>query len=268
MSYRRATIRLLSAALAGVFATACAARQFTPPTDPGTPLPAFADIHAAVTTECASVRTFTAELGLSGRAGTERLRGRVVAGFSRPDSMRLEGVAPLGPPAFVLVARGGAATLVLPRDNAVLRGAPPDEVLEALTGVALQPSDLQAVLTGCMGAGSGVLSGSLHGNGLASLATGTGVTLYVQREQGEWRLRAARSDQWLIEYPVWQGRFPATVRLRSEGARVMVDLSAAISQIEANVDLDAAAFMVDIPPSAREVTLDDLRSSGPLRGQP
>ena len=31
--------------------------------------------------------------------------------------MRLEGVAPFGPPAFILVARGGEATLLLPRDE-------------------------------------------------------------------------------------------------------------------------------------------------------
>jgi hypothetical protein len=31
--------------------------------------------------------------------------------------MRLEGVAPFGPPAFILVARGQNATLLLPRDE-------------------------------------------------------------------------------------------------------------------------------------------------------
>jgi len=43
---------------------------------------------------------------MSGRAGRQKVRGRVVAGFARPASMRLEGVAPFGPPAFILVARG------------------------------------------------------------------------------------------------------------------------------------------------------------------
>ena len=79
-----------------------------------------------------------------------RLRGRVIAGFERPASMRLEGVAPFGPPAFILVARGGDATLLLPRDERVVRGASPEDVLGALTGVALAPADLLAVLTGCV----------------------------------------------------------------------------------------------------------------------
>ena len=47
-----------------------------------------------------------AELGLAGRAGSQRLRGRVVAGFERPASMRLEGVAPFGPPAFTIWSDG------------------------------------------------------------------------------------------------------------------------------------------------------------------
>lgn len=246
----------------------CAARRFTPPADPGAPLPAFAEIQASVTSACASVRTFTAELGLAGRAGVERLRGRVVAGFMRPDAMRLEGVAPFGPPAFVLVASGGRATLLLPRDSAVLRDAPPDQVLGALTGVELQPADLQAVLTGCVTPAPAALSGRLHGNGWASITTASGAVLYLEREGDRWKLRAARRDQWIIEYPVWQGSFPARVRLRSESGAVAVDLVATVSQLEANVDLDSSAFTVIVPASANAISLDELRQSGPLRGQP
>ncbi|MEQ1760361.1 MAG: hypothetical protein ABL986_18750 [Vicinamibacterales bacterium] len=268
MTARRLALRLVGLALGATCLTACAARQFTPPSDPGSPLPAFNDVHAAVVSACLGLRTFTAELGLSGRVGPERLRGRVVAGFMRPDSMRLEGVAPLGPPAFILVSRAGVSTLVLPRENAVLREAPPADVLEALTGVALEPSDLQAVLTGCVTANPRVTSGRLHGNGWASLTMDTGAELYLQRDGEMWRLRAARRGRWMIEYPLWQGRFPSTVRLRSDAPGVQVDLSATISQLEANVDLDAAAFALMAPPGATSVSLDDLRQGGPLRNQP
>src|SRR6476646_11200910 len=99
---------------------------------------------------CAGVRTLTAEIALSGRAGRQKLRGRVIAGFARPASMRLEGVAPFGPPGFILVSRGGDATLLLPREERVVTGASPEDVLGALTGVALAPADLHAVLTGCV----------------------------------------------------------------------------------------------------------------------
>ncbi len=266
MSQPRAAWRLVCVALA-LCSVSCAARRFVPPTDPGAALPNFSDVHATVTRACAGVQTFTVELGLSGSVGAERVRGRVLAGFMRPDAMRLEGVAPFGPPAFILVSSAGDATLILPRDNAVLTGAPPEQVLEALTGVALGPQDLRAVLTGCVTPAARAVSGVLHANGWASIVTDTGATLYLQRDGGGWRLRAARRDQWTIEYVVSQGAFPANVRLRADGGRVAVDLLASLSQIEANVDLPASAFSVTVPPAARTISVDDLRQSGPLRGQ-
>jgi hypothetical protein len=47
---------------------------------------------------------------------------------------------------------------------------------------------------------------------------------------------------------------------------VAVDLTATISQLETNVDLDAAAFTVNVPAGAAPLTLDELRQAGPLRG--
>jgi hypothetical protein len=112
------------------------------PTDPGAPLPGFSEMHSQVSQGCAGVRTLRGVLGLSGRAGEQRVRGQVRAGFERPASMRLEGVAPFGAPAFILAARADEATLLLPREDRVLRGARADEMLGALTGVALAPADL------------------------------------------------------------------------------------------------------------------------------
>jgi hypothetical protein len=213
------------------------------------------------------VRTLTAELGLAGRAGDQRLRGRVVAGFERPASMRLEGVAPFGPPAFILAARGGTAVLLLPRDERMLRGAPAEEILGALTGVALAPADLQAILTGCVAADATPTGGQLHANGWASIDLGADARMYLQRRNNAWQLRAARRAGWRIDYPAWQGRFPQSVRLQSDRPGAVVDLTATLSQIEANVDIDAAAFTVTLPTNATELTLDELRSAGPLRGE-
>src|SRR5687767_2708997 len=116
-----------------ISAVACGPRRITLPSDPGTPLPDFAQIHAQLSSACAGVRTLTAELGLSGRAGEQRLRGRIIAGFARPSSMRLEGVPPFGAALFILAARGSAATLLLPRDSRVVRNASPEAILGALT---------------------------------------------------------------------------------------------------------------------------------------
>jgi outer membrane lipoprotein-sorting protein len=139
--------------------SSCASKTLTLPTAGGTPIPDAARIHADISKTCSGVRTLTAELGMSGRAGEQSLRGRALVGFERPDAMRLEGVAPIGPPAFILVSRGGAATLLLPRDERVLRGAEPEQILGALTGVALAPADLQAILTGCVVASPQIASG-------------------------------------------------------------------------------------------------------------
>lgn len=209
----------------------------------------------------------SAELALAGRAGGRSLRGRAIAGFERPASMRLEGVAPFGPPAFVLVARGGSATLLLPRDNRVLRNEPANEILGALTGVALAPADLQAILTGCVVAVPAATGGRLHQNGWASIDLGGGATLFLEMADGAWQPRAARRPRWQIEYPSWQAGFPETVRLRSLDSAIDVNLTATVSQLETNMALDAAAFAVTVPASAMEMTLEELRDAGPLRAQ-
>jgi hypothetical protein len=188
----------------------------------------------------------------------------VHAGFEQPASMRLEGVAPFGPPAFILAARGDMATLLLPREDRVLRGARPEDVLDALTGVMLAPADLQAILTGCVVLMPRATDGRVHGNGWASIDLGQ-ATLYLQRERGGWRVRAARRGDWLIEYSAEQGAFPTSIRLRSMSRPDDVDLTARVSQLETNVDLDAAAFTVNVPANTRPLTLAELRASGPLR---
>lgn len=243
---------------------ACAARRIALPTDPGAPFPDFDQVQKQVSSACAGVKTLTAELALSGRAGNQRLRGRAVAGFERPDSMRLEGVAPFGAPAFILVSRINMATLLLPRDNRVLRGAQPEQILGALTGVNLAPADLQAILTGCVTSTPVAMGARLHRNGWLSIDLRGGATMYLQQQDGMWQVRAARRAGWQIEYPQWEGMFPAVVRLRSEAPSAGVDLTANVAQLETNVPVDAAAFTVMVPPAARPMTIDELRNNGPF----
>ena len=78
-------------------------------------------------------------MGLSGKAGSTTLRGRIDAGFAEPAKARLEGIPPFGKPVFILVADEGRGTLVLTRENRVLRDAPPEAIVEALAGIALTP---------------------------------------------------------------------------------------------------------------------------------
>ena len=262
---RRWALGIGHCALSIAIGSSCAARAISFPTDPGIPLADYAAVHAGLSSACAGVRTLTAELSLSGRAGSQRLRGRVVAGFARPASVRLEGVAPFGPPAFILAARDAVATLLLPRDNAVLRGEAAADILGALTGVSLAPADLQAVLTGCVEAMPAATAGRTHANGWASIDLAGGSVLYARAAGGAWQLAGARRGDWEIAYGAWQGTFPRQVRLQSTNPRVLVDLTADIGQLETNVDVPDEAFGVNVPASAEPITLDELRDAGPLR---
>src|SRR5262249_3532136 len=97
-----------------------------------------------------------------------------------------------------------------------------------------------------------------------------GGELYLHREAGNgpWRLVAAirhadASGAWRADYREFQNDLPRTVRVTSVGAR-RFDLQLGLSQVDVKVPLDEAAFHVQIPPSARSLTLDELRQSGPL----
>ncbi len=255
-------------ALASMLLSSCAAKRLNLPSGAGTPLPDFAEIHQRLSNDCRRVRTFTAELSLAGKAGPERLRGRVVAGFEAPASMRLEGVAPFGAPAFILVTGpavgNGRAVLVLPRDARVLSNANADDVLGALTGVSLGPADLQAILTGCVQAAPIAVSGRLYGGGWAAIDLEGGASVFLRLVSDAWQVRAARLGEWQIEYGAWSGQFPRTISLRAQ-MPVVVNLTALVSQIEANVAIPPEAFTVEASPGALPITLDDVRASGPLR---
>jgi hypothetical protein len=244
---------------------ACAPRPLKLPEGPGAPFDGFAAAYAEASRACAGVRTLTAELALSGRAGRTKLRGRVLAGFERPDRARLEGVAPFGAPVFIFVARGGRATLLLPRDGRVLRDAPPASIVEALTGVPLGPADLAAALSGCGLPPAQPVGGRRFSDGWGSVDLERGATVYLRQQGAGWIIAAASGRGYTVEYSERAGDRPARVRVRtSETAAVPADLSVALSQVDINVDLDAAAFEVDVPADAQPITLAELREAGPL----
>ena len=258
-----------------IAATSCGVpKPITLPADPGGPFPDFASVHPQISSACASVRTLRGELGLSGRAGDEGVRGRVHVGFERPSSMRLEGVAPFGPPVFILAGRGDSATLVLQREERILRDAPPEAILEALTGVSLGPADLLAAFTGCVLPAPRATAGRVHSGDLASIDIESSdqgqarrATLFLRRSGGRWQLYAARRDRWQIEYAYGTGMFPQSVRLVSLSPDVAVNITAALAGIETNVDIDPAAFTVQEQKNLQPLTLEELRQAGPLRGQ-
>jgi hypothetical protein len=191
----------------------------------------------------------------------------LIAGFERPASMRLEAVAPFGPPGFILATRGDRAVLLLPRDERVVRGESAEAILGALTGVTLGPPDLQAILTGCILPDSTPVAGRLHANGWASIDLAGGATMYLRR-MGAWQISAGRRNGWEVEYSMWQSAFPQVIRLRSASEPANVDMTATLAQIEVNTDLTPETFTVDVPANAAPLALDELRDAGPLGEKP
>lgn len=242
------------------------------PAGPGAPAADAADLLAAATAACRAVRTVTAEIAVSGSVGGERVRGRMLAGVAAPASVRLEAVAPFGPPVFIFVARNDDATLILPRDDRVLEHGRPDEVLEAVTGVPVGAADLNTTLTGC--ASSPQVTGRQVGDwriltpaGADDQAVESGWYLRREPTPGMWRLVTAvhrsRDGPWRAEYGDFQSGLPRSIRLTSEDTK-RFDLRLTLSQMEINTPLDADVFTVKIPQSASPITLEELRRSGPF----
>ena len=197
----------LSCFILAMAAPACGPRRVVLPTGAGTPTADYAPSFNLATASCRNVRSLTADLALSGRAGRQKIRGHVLAGFA-PGALRLEGVAPFGGPVFILVADAGGGTLLLPRDRRVLQSASPAEILQALVGVRLSPDDLLAALTGCVKAGATPAGARAYSTDwLAVELAGEGVA-YVNRQDRDWSLVAGVWAGLEIEYGDRLGGLP------------------------------------------------------------
>ena len=247
------------------------------PTGPGAPAADTADAIADATAACRAVSTFSAEIGVSGSVGGQRLRGRLLVGLASPGSARIEAVAPVGAPVFIFVASGQDATVLLPRDDRVLERGPAASVLEAVAGVPLDPADLKAALTGCARTPDHARGRSL-GNDWRIVPDGP-TELYLRRDPkiGRWSVAAAlyheggpspgsgsprdrpRGD-WRAEYQNVQGGLPRSIHFAG-GQRF--DLTLTLTQVTLNGPLGPEVFRVQIPRSAAPITLDELRHARP-----
>jgi outer membrane lipoprotein-sorting protein len=259
----RGTALLLCAALS--LLGACGARTPKRPEGPGAADPAAVQTFESATRQCAGLKTLTAEIRLSGRAGGERLRGTLHAGLAAPGALRFEAVAPFGPPVFVLAGRNNRATLLLPRDDLVLSDVALADVLERLTALALDADAVRLILSGCLTQGAPATDGRSWDGGWFAVSLGADTTAYLQQRNGTAIVAAADYGSWLIDYGDHLNGWPRTVRIRSrEPGRV--DATARLDQVEINPTLDDRAFTVDVPADAERITLDDLRAIAPLRG--
>ena len=233
------------------------------PSGSGAPFTGFEAAYEDAVRECRPARSVLAELGLSGRAGETRLRGRITAGIAAPANIRLEGVA-FGRAIFILAGREGQATLLLVREDRVVRDAPTAEIVEALTGVALGPSELLAAVAGC-GLGAATPSnGRSFNDEWSAVDVGGGVT-YLRRVEGRWRVAAAVRGNLQVLYADFAGGRPSTVHVRTGS---VADITLRVSQLEINTTVDDKAFEIEIPPDAIPLTVEELRRAGPLGDRP
>jgi outer membrane lipoprotein-sorting protein len=258
--------RIVPVLLLSSFIAGCAPKHLTLPSGVAPPFAGYAEAYAQATAECRGVNTLRATLSLSGRSGPAKLRGAVDSGFAAPSRARLEGRGPFGRPFFILVASTAAdATLFLPRDNRVLRGAPPAAILEALAGVALGPDELRAVVAGC-GLDAGEPSGGRSYENVWVAVDLWSSTIYLRQLTRRWQLVAATRGPVTVEYADFRSGRPSTIRLRTSpsAAAPATNLAVRLSDVDINVPLDQDVFRVDVPPDAAPLTLDELRRSGPL----
>jgi outer membrane lipoprotein-sorting protein len=264
---RRGSLCACAAIACCVAAAACGRKTPVLPSSAGAPFPDFASAYTEATAVCRDVKTMTASMALSGKSGRTKLRGRIDAGFAAPAKVRLEGRAPFGRPVFVLTADGGRATLVLPRDDRVLANAPPEQVVEALAGVALSPDTLRTIVAGCGMSSDPPSAGRSYGADRAAVTLANG-TASLQRVGGKWRLTGAA----LAPVDVFYGNFvngrPSSVRLRTRSSAAPTDLTLRLSEVETNTSLDPRTFEASTPEGAVPLTLEELRKAGPLGDRP
>jgi hypothetical protein len=238
------------------------------PSGPGAAASDARDVISEATSTCRGVNTVSAELGASGSVGGQALRGRLLVGLGTPALARIEAVAPFGQPVFIFVARDGDATLLLPRDDRVLEHGDPPAVLESLAGVPLDAAALRATLTGCATTPLPA-TGKTAGDDWRVVTAGDD-EIYFRRERSAapWRLVAAvhaggnANAAWRAEYRDFLNGLPRSVRLVSRDP-ARFDLRLTLSQVEVNTTLGAEVFRVDVPRTARPITLQELRDARP-----
>ena len=151
----------------------------------------------------------------------------------------------------------------------MLQHGRPDEVLEAVAGVPLDPIELRSTLTGCAIAPD-VEGARQLGDDWRVISDGP-THIYLRRDPhaAPWRLVAtvhpstAGRAEWRAEYRDFQDGVPRTIHLAALD-RQQFDLKLALSQVDINTPLDDNVFRVQVPQGAQPITLEELRRSGPF----
>lgn len=239
------------------------------PPGTGTPEPKALDYWWAASNSCRTAQTFSAELKITGRvAGNKLGRATIHSAVTRQDQIRLEAVAPIGGPIFVLAGTARSATLTLPRDKRVLT-APAADIVEALIGIRLTPWDWLDVLSGCVrreAPASGVRIGDAVVLEAGSPNRPAEQGAIVLRPEGAaWRIAGGERVGANVDYQLFAGTWPAKLRINSRaGAPVELDLTIDVSQTFVNTEFKPAVFQSPASGGFTPMTLAELRAIGPL----
>lgn len=241
------------------------------PEGPGRPLLDYHSAFESSTTACRQVRTMEMVLAIKGQTGLRRLRGRVRGALQKPASVRLEGLAPFGAAAFFLVVDPpGEALLLLPRDRRVVTHGDGGELLGSLTGLALRPDDFRAVLTGCVVPDPRPVGGRAYGDGLRAIELEGNATIFLRPVDGALVVTAGTRPGMRVEYSNHVRGLPRHVRvLASDATGAATDLTATLSQVSINIELDPDVFVAPAFDDYGTMTLDQFRGAvGPLEALP
>ena len=172
---------------------------------------------------------------------------RLIAGLAAPDGIRLEAMAPFGPPVFILASAGEDTTLLLPRDDRVLRGEPPAAILEAFAGIRVTPAALRRLLAGCPVEDVDARDVRAIGEDWVLARTGDRSTAYLHRVRGRWRLAAVRGaarSTWSSARAKPHSRRMCGSAAPTRAPIATFDLMLRLSQVEVDTDVPDEAFTV------------------------
>lgn len=242
------------------FFVSCAPRVFSRPTGAGVPAPEAPAIFKTATASCATVASDAPTMTLAG--GRIDGRGipslRVVGALTTRGEIRLDADYNTRP-VFAISGTADRAQFVLyPIDSSQpeLVTATPNDIIDALLGLKLAPSQLLEVLTGCVSARESPASGERHGKRLA-LRSGDNV-VYLEERNKTWRVAGADLPGMQIDYRAFDGSWPSEVVMVSTSRSAAIRLRIR-DHIINSPDLSPATFEIRPVQGARTITLDELR---------
>ena len=248
-----------------VLSAGCASRGLSLPQGSTAPFRDYQTSFNRATDPCQRVRTMQLAIGINVRTGDTRLRGDLLGALARPASLRLVGVAPFGAPSFILVSEPTAAVLVLPRDQRVVIGATAGDLLETLAGVALDADDFRAVLTGCIVPNPRPIGAKVHENGWIEVSIDAENSAYIQMVDGVPVVIAGRRPDLTVWYSDHVRGLPRRIDLEARDASgVTTVLTATLSQVSINIELDPEVFVAQIRDEYLPMTLDQFRRAPEL----